>query len=500
VNVGGQAGTFDIDTTCTDAINHLVYVASSDHHAIYPSFTKGIITVSNSIVTNLDDAGPGSLRSAIEFANSDPGPNAIEFAVAGTIQPLTPLPALSDAGGGTAILGFSAPGASAPATPTVILDGSSMGPGTGLLIQTSGNQIEGLTIRNFNGAGIAVTGATALSNTITACRFYGNSSPGIDLEDDGVTLNDNGDPDAGPNTLLNYPVFDSVIQSGPSLFEVYGTSAPSSHVELFLASKSGDLQFQPEETNHGPAYDLLGQTNAHPVTGLFVFSGISMPQWSQVTATATDASGNTSELSENKVLTPDPVRISAYSEPKELAGSMMSTSSGSPALQITVYSPPDALGKIDSIGPSFNTFGSLASYDSVTDYNSGGLPDTRVMIASPDTGKYLIKYELVGPPGEYLTGIGVDGQAEVQSSVSGAAPGQIIAATFVLAPPIRGELTGDGMIDVFDVIASIDIIFSGAPLPDPPELPDVNCDDVADVFDVIYLIDYAFGGGPIPCQ
>src|SRR3989304_9948279 len=155
VNVGGQAGTFDIDTTCTDAINHLVYVASSDHHAIYPSFTKGIITVSNSIVTNLDDAGPGSLRSAIEFANSDPGPNAIEFAVAGTIQPLTPLPALSDAGGGTAILGFSAPGASAPATPTVILDGSSMGPGTGLLIQTSGNQIEGLTIRNFNGAGIA---------------------------------------------------------------------------------------------------------------------------------------------------------------------------------------------------------------------------------------------------------------------------------------------------------------------------------------------------------
>jgi hypothetical protein len=498
VNVGGQAGAFEIDTTCTDAVNHLLFVAASDNHAIVPSFTKGIITVSNTIVTNLNDGGPGSLRAAIEFANSDPGPNAIGFTVEGPIELATPLPALSDASGGTAIRGFSAPGASAPVTPTVTLR-NMIGHPAGLRIQSSNNRIEGLTIEWFD-AGIAVTGATSQGNTITACRFYHNASPEIDLGNDGVTLNDPGDADAGPNTLLNYPDFDSVVESGPSMFAVYGTSAPSSRVELFLASEAGNLQFQPEVfRTHGPAYRLLGQTNAE-VTGFFSFSGINEPQWSQVTATATDAAGNTSEFSENKVLTPDPLRVSAYSEPEALSRSVMSGSSGSPALQIIVFSPPDALGHVDSIGPSFNTFGSRASYDSTTDYNSGGLPDTRVRIASPDTGKYLIKYELVGDPGNYLTGIGVDGQAEVKSSVAGAAPGQIIAATFVLAPPVRGELTGDGVIDVFDVITSIDIVFSGAPSPSPLELVDVNCDGVPDVFDVIYLIEYAFSGGQQPCQ
>jgi hypothetical protein len=157
------------------------------------------------------------------------------------------------------------------------------------------------------------------------------------------------------------------------------------------------------------------------------------------------------------------------------------------------------LSQIDSIGPTFNTFGSRATY-TTGDYNGQGQIDARVTIASPDSGTYTIKYILIGSPGTYSTGIGIDGHAEVKKSVTFTAPGQIASMTFNLTPPLRGELTRDGVIDVFDVIAAINIVFSGAPAPDPAYLVDVNCDGVPDVFDVIYLINYTFSGGPAPCQ
>jgi hypothetical protein len=72
---------------------------------------------------------------------------------------------------------------------------------------------------------------------------------------------------------------------------------------------------------------------------------------------------------------------------------------------------------------------------------------------------------------------------------------------------VPGDLTQDGTVDVFDVVASIDITFAGQPpIPSPPgcpwDLSDVNCDGTTDVFDVIALIDYVFQGGatpPNPC-
>lgn len=68
--------------------------------------------------------------------------------------------------------------------------------------------------------------------------------------------------------------------------------------------------------------------------------------------------------------------------------------------------------------------------------------------------------------------------------------------------PHQGDINGDGVIDVFDVIAAIGIAFSGDPDAQDPSCPrsrgDLNGDGVVDVFDVIYLIGTAFGGGPEP--
>jgi hypothetical protein len=448
-------------------------------------------------VTNLADFGPGSLREAISDANYYPGRDSIIFSVAGVIHPSLPIPSLQDPGG-VVIDGLSAPGAT-PGDPTVILDGSGAPVGAGIVILASNNLIRGLEIRNFTGSGILIEGAGAVQNTISGNRIYGNGQLGIDLGADGVTPNDPGDTDTGPNDLVNYPVFDSVFEVPPDSFALFGRAPRLSRIEVFLAAKAGNPSLQPEATRHGPAYRFIGSNSASPI-GTFIFFVFGEPEWSQITATATDSVGNTSEFAQNKLLTPDPLRITGYSEPVPPLRGVMSLPLGSPALQVIVNSPPDSVGHVDSIGPSFNTFGPRATYDSLTDHNSGGIVDTRVKIVSPDSGEYQIKYVLIGDPGNYLTGIGIDGHAEVKHAVAFAGPGQVVDTTYHLAPPTRGELNGDGVIDVFDVIASIDIVFSGAPMPDPPELVDVNCDGVPDVFDVIYLIDYAFSGGAQPCR
>jgi len=51
-----------------------------------------------------------------------------------------------------------------------------------------------------------------------------------------------------------------------------------------------------------------------------------------------------------------------------------------------------------------------------------------------------------------------------------------------------------------DVMASIGIVFSGKPMPDPAELIDVNCDHAPNVLDVLYMIMYVFVNGPAPCR
>jgi len=58
--------------------------------------------------------------------------------------------------------------------------------------------------------------------------------------------------------------------------------------------------------------------------------------------------------------------------------------------------------------------------------------------------------------------------------------------------PLQGDINGDAVIDVFDVIEAISVAFSGGTDPKdlscPTSRTDVNNDGAADVFDVLYLI------------
>ncbi len=63
-----------------------------------------------------------------------------------------------------------------------------------------------------------------------------------------------------------------------------------------------------------------------------------------------------------------------------------------------------------------------------------------------------------------------------------------------------GDVDGDTIISISDVVFLISWIFGGGPAAYPPEVSDVNCDSISSVSDAVYLISYIFAGGPPPCS
>src|SRR6185295_11521651 len=109
--------------------------------------------------------------------------------------------------------------------------------------------------------------------------------------------NDPMDADAGANGLQNYPVLLKAIRSGPTT-RVRGvlTSAPSAQYKLqFLASSSC------HPSGHGEGERLLGSksvsTDASGFARFAAAFAVPVAPGSFLTATATDAGGNTSEFS-----------------------------------------------------------------------------------------------------------------------------------------------------------------------------------------------------------
>lgn len=444
-------------------------------------------------VTTLADSGPCSLRESIARARECVGGDSIHFALCGDVSVLTQLPPFDDTTGGIVLDGRSAPGAS-EGFPVIRIDFSSVAVGNGFLFESDENAILGVEVTNSYSSGIAVSAGT--KNEVRYNHFYGNGrggtgTPSIDLLPLGVTINDQDDIDFGPNDLLNYPVFDSIFETGRDTFTVFGTASPSAAIELFLAQEFNDpLRKEDSITHHGPAYKLLGSATADG-SGHFQVEPVLMTKWSLVTATATDTLGNTSEFSRNKALSADPLRISAYSIPV--------TKGLSPAIfEVSVSSPIDSLGQRDSIGPGYNTFGDLALYNDAADFDNDGTADVRVTILSPDTGLYNIKYALIGDPGTYLTGVGIDAHLEVRQEQTFTSTGQAIEDTHYHGPAVRGDLNSDGVHDIFDVVAAVDYVFRNGNPPEPWWLADVNCDEVPDIFDVVRLVDTAFRNAPPP--
>jgi uncharacterized repeat protein (TIGR01451 family) len=174
-------------------------------------------------------------------------------------------------GGGAATLQLVITG---PGTATLSTDGNAAGCAPGqiglcgelfqLRIPSEGNRITGNSIFDNGGLGIA----------FNCCC--------------GPTPNDPGDADVGPNTVLNYPELTGSTDLGGGSFTVEGTAPPDSTVEVFAAA--------PDPSGFGEGETLLATTVADG--GGFFSATVTLPPGAfAVTATATDAAGNTSEFS-----------------------------------------------------------------------------------------------------------------------------------------------------------------------------------------------------------
>jgi hypothetical protein len=65
-------------------------------------------------------------------------------------------------------------------------------------------------------------------------------------------------------------------------------------------------------------------------------------------------------------------------------------------------------------------------------------------------------------------------------------------------PAVAGDVNGDSLINIADVVYLINYIFIDGPEFDPSWVGDTNCDGLVDIVDVIHLVSYLFTGGPPP--
>ena len=142
-------------------------------------------------------------------------------------------------------------------------------------------------------------------NRLFGNHFQANTALGIDLstqagQGDGITANDLNDADTGANLLQNFPVLSAASQIGNSLriqgqLDVPVATSNASYTLAFYESASCDA------SGNGEGEIFLG-TQTVTLSGAAESFSVSLPiapnpQALQITATATDPLGNTSEFS-----------------------------------------------------------------------------------------------------------------------------------------------------------------------------------------------------------
>ncbi|MBX3292304.1 MAG: CSLREA domain-containing protein [Acidobacteria bacterium] len=191
----------------------------------------------------------------------------------------------------------------------------------------------GNTIAHNGQNGIVLQPTAGTGNRIERNNIFSNTLMGIDIGPAGMTPNDPGDPDEGPNRLQNFPEISSYnidgsgdlivtyrVDSNPA-FSSYGTDGL--YVEFFKSDLTGEgKSFLGSDrytiADFGGGFKQANFGNAAAME--FAFGDY-------ITATATDAGNNTSEFF--------PVNFTPTSAGVSVSGRVM-TADGRPVQQVTI--------------------------------------------------------------------------------------------------------------------------------------------------------------------
>lgn len=170
----------------------------------------------------------------------------------------------------------------------------------GILIRSGGSNslITANTITD-NNTGIVIVNANSIQNTISQNITRANIGLAIDLGDNGITVNDAGDPDTGANQLQNFPQLNYAVDNGTTTTLVgFMDGLPSTapyDIEVFEVTGTGDTN------GEGDNY-LSTLTTPRSTTDVVLGTLSSGLVGQELSTTATDSNGNTSEFSNNIIV------------------------------------------------------------------------------------------------------------------------------------------------------------------------------------------------------
>ena len=226
----------------------------------------------------------------------------------------------------------------------------------GITITGSTNRVGGLnagqgnTIQFNGGAGVMVAAAGAVQNEISGNGIYDNGGLGIDLYPAGVNTNIALNATNGANGLQNYPVLTnaSIVFSALSVHGTFNSRPGANYWLEFFATPAWD------STNIPEGNTFLGFTNVTTDgngNAGFTAAFATPPATNLlITATATDANGNTSEFSSGMG-----IRTSGAASPSLAITNSVSGGGGSATTTAAILWPDQAtfftLEKTTSLNP-----------------------------------------------------------------------------------------------------------------------------------------------------
>ena len=153
--------------------------------------------------------------------------------------------------------------------------------------------------------GVSLSGQ-ATNITVRGNRIFGNRGLGIDLNADGLTPNDPDDKDTGANGLLNSPSVTAAVVGGSSVRvqgSFSGLAGQSLTLDLY-ATTAWDYDGLPEGQQWLGSTGLTTGPDGSAAFDVALNGSVVDGAW--ITATVTDAAGNTSEFSAPATATQSP--------------------------------------------------------------------------------------------------------------------------------------------------------------------------------------------------
>ncbi len=271
---------------------------------------------SNNVVTgNHLGVDPSGATAAGNTAGVWIGLNSVDNRIGGT----TPAERNLLAGNSALAIGSSGTGATGTLIQGndigVLANGGAAGNGPNAIViyggatATVGGTAAGAGNRIANsGVGVALgISASDAEVTILGNRIWDDSSLGIDIGGDGVTVNDAGDGDTGANDLLNFPEITSAVEVGGTVYVDFDLDVPAGdyRIELFT-NAAGDPTGYGEGENFVSSYAVP----SHPGGSVSYSTSFAGATGDIITATATKdlgggSYGGTSEFSAFVVVVAD---------------------------------------------------------------------------------------------------------------------------------------------------------------------------------------------------